>query len=472
MTQSLKECLKDSELYLEIEGQHNSIVLKDGKKVEIVKNEHPDAKWFGNAGLGIFIHWGLPAVEGKVDISWGMLAGSEFIDKKLTENEIEILIKNNDFSPDLVRSRPSDYFRLAELFKAERYDPDQWIEAAKKAGATYAVLTAQHCDGFALWPTDYGSFSTRNYLDGRDLVKEYIEACRRHGLKVGIYYTPTNWYYNKHHMSFLHYKAKRNNPLLPELDENFSPVTLPDEEEMAAQRKKTGVIARGQLEELLTKYGKIDLLWLDGAMPTGEAFLMSRIRELQPGIVVDGRMHGYGDFRNIEYRFIDSQPDCWWEYCTIWCEKPAWSYLKDAKYRPTSAIISELIHTRRWGGNYLINIGPMGDGQFPDEAYKGLDELAEWTSVNNEAVFGTVPLASDEKCNVPSTAKGKYRYLFIFPDFHDILELNGVNEPDSVQWLKDSTNIESEYDDRKLTIDFRSYDEHTEIRVIKVEINQ
>ena len=461
--------LEDSELNLKIEGQHNSLILKDGKgKTVNIVNDHPDSQWFRNAGLGLFLHWGISAVDGTVDISWGMLDRGVHKRKELSREEIEKLVVENNFSPTEKRLKPAHYFKLAEEFKAEKYDPDKWMRAAKKAGFRYAVLTTQHCDGFALWPTDFGEFSTKNYLGGRDLVREYVDACRKYEIKVGFYYTPTNWYFNRKHMSFLHYLTKRKNPDLQELDMNLEPVVLPDEEEMALQNKKVGVVARGQLEELLTRYGKIDLLWTDGAFPTGETYPMRRIRELQPGIVVNGRMHGYGDFRNIEYKFIDQKPEGWWEYCTIWSERPAWAYTRDSKYRPVSAIVTELVSTRRWGGNYLINIGPMADGEFPEDANQGLEDLAAWTTVNGESVFDTTVLLDGEKSNIPATAKEGIRYLFVLPGYFGVIELSGAGSPVSVKWLADDSNVEYVYDEGTLRIVPQNIKTCDNVSVIKV----
>lgn len=134
---------------------------------------HPDAQWFDDAGLGMFIHWGISSVDGTGELSWSMMARSE----------------NEQPATDA-------YFEQAERFSPDHYDPDDWLAAAKRAGMEYAVLTTKHHDGFAMWPSEYGDFSTTEYCDGRDLVGEYVAACRRHGIKVGFYFSFPDWHHS------------------------------------------------------------------------------------------------------------------------------------------------------------------------------------------------------------------------------------------------------------------------------------
>ena len=145
------------------------------------RTDHPDAQWFGNAGLGLFVHWGISTVDRGIDLSWGMMADKPWGGGTIT---------------------PERYFALAERFAPARYDPERWLAAARAAGFAYAVMTARHHDGFALWPSEHGQFGVRRSLRGRDLVRPFADACRRQGLKVGLYYSPPDWYWHRHHMSF------------------------------------------------------------------------------------------------------------------------------------------------------------------------------------------------------------------------------------------------------------------------------
>jgi hypothetical protein len=129
--------------------------------------------WFHTAALGLFIHWG-PCSVGEVEIGWGMF---------------------KNVNPPNIYWPPEKYNALADRFNPQNYDPDKWMAAAARAGFRYAVLTVKHCDGYTLWPSNYGDFGTKQKMQGRDLVRPYVEACRKHGLKVGFYYCPADWNY-------------------------------------------------------------------------------------------------------------------------------------------------------------------------------------------------------------------------------------------------------------------------------------
>src|SRR5262249_28165392 len=118
---------------------------------------------------------------------------------------------------------PLEYWQMAKDFNPQSYDPDRWLAAAKDAGFTYAVLTAKHHEGFALWPSHFGTFSTKNYMGGRDLVRPFVEACRRHGLKVGLFVSGPDWYFDRDYNDFLYYRAHRTNPELPALGPDLKP---------------------------------------------------------------------------------------------------------------------------------------------------------------------------------------------------------------------------------------------------------
>ena len=444
-----------TEFDLDVEGQHNSLILKHPEIRDDLGSDHPDAQWFKNAGLGMFLHWGISAVDGRIDISWGMLANAdygEYVLNGLTDGEIQEQEENKVFEPMKFRLMPSKYFALAKDFKAEKYDPDEWMRMAKEAGFQYAVLTAKHCDGFMLWPSEYGDYSTKMYLGGRDLVREFVDACRKYGIKVGIYFTPTDWYLNRKHMSFMHYISKRRNPALPEVDENYKAIELPSPEEMERQKKLHGINHRGQLRELLTNYGQIDIIWFDGGSPKTEVFPLKEVYKLQPGIVATTRMHGYGDFKNCEVKFADQKPKGWWEYCTIWSKRLAWAYTNNPEYRPTADIILEFIKTRNWGGNYLLNIGPMASGEFPQPALDGISELTCWMKKYGESVLCTDSLPEGESSNVYATAKENIRYLFVLPDFNGVIELKGITEPKSVVLMSDESGVEYCFRDECLEV--------------------
>ena len=260
---------------------------------------HPDAQWFPDAGLGLFIHWGLASVK-NLDISWPMIPGRALSDKKLDSEELARVVREKDFNlngkPPVIT--PKAYFAMAKDFNPGKYDPDKWIKAAKEAGFKYAVLTTRHHEGFALWPSAYGNFSTKNYMGGKDLIKPFVDACRKYGLKAGLYYSPPNWYFDRDYMSFIYGKAYKSNPDLPKVDGNLNPRTIvKSPEEIKKHQEEYAAMVKGQVEELLTRYGKIDLLWFDGKPPIpngNNVITQEEIRKLQPGIVINPRLHGKG----------------------------------------------------------------------------------------------------------------------------------------------------------------------------------
>jgi alpha-L-fucosidase len=239
---------------------------------------------------------------------------------------------------------------------------------------------------------------------------------------------------------------------------------------MAKQKKLHGIKHRNQLRELLTNYGKIDILWFDGGATRGEVFPLEEIYKLQPGVVVTSRMHGYGDFRNCEVSFADQKPKGWWEYCTIWSKYKAWAYTNDPVYRPTNEVITELIKTRNWGGNYLLNIGPKADGEFPEPAVKGLEELAEWMQTYKEAVIQTDSLMDSESANVYATAKDCFRYLFLMPEKYGLIELKGITKPKKVILMSTFENVVHEFHDGCLVIDTAKLKRKDAIDAIKVQL--
>ena len=381
-----------------VQAEYNAI----GNAVSTGTQSHttnPDAQWYPDAGLGLFIHWGIASVKG-INISWSMRDG-------LNGKPAQIA--------------PNDYFAMARDFNPTNYDPDKWIKAAKDAGFAYVVLTTRHHEGFALWPSDYGDFSTKNFMGGRDLLKPYVDACRKYGLKVGFYYSPPDWYFDRDYMNFS--MRKNSAPLGPDLKPRTEEKTPA---EIAAHNQAYADLVRGQITELLTRYGKIDLIWFDGRIPGlsgDEVMPVSRIHELQPGIVMNGRFHGHGDFINFERTLTATKPaDGWAEYCNTWSDY--WPYVIGAKYRANGFVLGQFVQCRSLHINYLLDVGPMSDGELPDEVYTNMAVVADWMRVNGEAVHGTGPLPDGESANVPATARYPMgtnstmaRYLFALPQF-------------------------------------------------------
>ncbi len=238
------------------------ILYGPGPENLVYPNPAPGAQWYPQAGLGLFMHWGIHSMIG-VQPSWNMIKDYEWGGEYHSREE---------------------YYGQAFRFDPQEYHPEKYLQAAADAGFTYAVLTTRHHDGYALWPSKYG-IGTKQYMHGRDLLEPYVKACRDAGLKVGFYYSPRDW----------HYPGDR-----PETEWDVAtwgkrgPVKDTVANRQAFEHFFAYVMA--QLEELLTRYGKIDVLWLDGMgwygipvqnLQTDKVYAW--IRSLQPDIVINDR---------------------------------------------------------------------------------------------------------------------------------------------------------------------------------------
>ncbi len=388
-------------------------------------NPDPGAQWFPEAGFGLFTHWGMFSCEG-LRPSWGIL--------------------NNRFSQKAPRDiGVEEYYALAKQFNPQHYNPDEWMDMAKSLGMQYVVLTTKHHDGFCLWPSEYGDYNTKCGAGGRDLLKEYVEAARRHGLKVGFYFSPRDWGYNHHISGF------------PETAQNFdreNPMKLPfPEEQNRAEYLKWIDYTVGQLSELMTRYGKIDLLWFDGSTWIGDVpdheygnKIRNWIYTLQPSIVINPRWgevtnpdyaantsadlkkirNATGDFYTFESKWsyiVDPQHNVgvyepiWFEFCDIW-KGWHWGFDRSVPEKVDPAqmkrVLERLSTLRAFGGNYLLNVGPDGDGQLRSDVVDEAKILSKWIQPRRAAFFGVQPVKHWEKVgSVPLTRNGNLIYVHL-----------------------------------------------------------
>lgn len=405
-----------------VKQEHSEIGIPTVKDPARVHTAHPDAQWFPDAGFGLFLHWS-PCSVLKMNISHTMIPGRALGKKRITDPaERERIIREQDYNlngkkPEIT---PNAYWALAQQFNPSAYDPDKWCKAAKEAGFTYVVLTTRHHDGFAMWPSAFGTYNTKNFMGGRDLVKPFVDACRKYGLKVGLYYSPPDWYYEREYKNFLYCGAAKKNPEFPQLDADLMPrKEKPVPKDKAAYEAGYDGEVKGQVEELLTRYGKIDLLWFDGCQPTpngSKSITAERIRELQPGIVINPRLHGTGDFITYERNLKTNKiAKTWAEFCNTWAL--LWTYDKNRPFRSNAFILGQLATSRSLGINYLLGIGPDAQGELHPDAYKNMAAIAPWMKIHQAALIGAKPLPSGEKSNVPATSLGNRRFLFAIPDF-------------------------------------------------------
>jgi alpha-L-fucosidase len=377
--------------------QHHIIGI-DQVPGQYARTEHPQAQWFPRAGLGMFLHWGLSSVDGNMDLSWGMMANTPWDGDRFNFNKM----------------RPMDYWSLAKRFCPDAYDPRAWMEAAAAAGIRYAVLTAKHHEGFALWPSESGDFNTCNYMHGRDLLQDYVAACRDCGLKVGFYYSPPDWHWCRDYMSFNYGNGVWPREWIdrfPEAyslvskgawDERWEPRTPPEPMPREFEEEFARYI-RGQVFELLTNYGQLDIIWFDGnPFKTIMPITVDEIRTLQPGILINPRLHGVVDFETPECRLPEQRPEGWWEGCFIW-NHGGWGYSRSEIYSSTGWFLDTFARHRTWDGNFLINCAPRPDGSMPDSYYRRMKELEGWVGLHGETVFGTSGGPYPADCDMPVT---------------------------------------------------------------------
>ena len=410
--------------------EHDQIGITEDKKSGYRHTENPGAQWFPQAGFGLFVHWSIASIK-EVDLSWPMMAGTQIGWKNPLPDSATVAkyIKDGDYFAghgcEVNNSclTPNQYWEQAKDFNPQNYDPDKWIKAAKEAGMTYAVLTCRHHDGFAMWPSKYGDFNTKNYMSGRDLVKEFVAACRKYGLKVGLYYSGPDWHFNGDYQNFMYYGVGKKYPNVPELDADLHPRTIKKTEaQKQAHYEDVAKYIKGQVNELLTNYGKVDYIWFDGSpdIPKGNAawkdcITMGQIHQLQPGIIVSPRFFGYGDYKTFEGdKAVPSvKQDGWAELCMTGASI-GWGYTK-AKMKTTNYILDKLVSCRASNTNLLLNFGPTKDGVFTADEYQRLAEITDWMKVNGLSVQGTVALGPEEQASVPATAKNNFRFLFLSP---------------------------------------------------------
>lgn len=378
-------------------AQHDVINIAEAVS-DHSRTTHPGAQWFPEAGLGLFLHWGLSSVDGNMDLSWGMMANTPYDGGFFNTNKM----------------KPVDYWGLAERFAPDRYKPERWLAAAREAGFRYAVLTTRHHEGYALWPSEYGDFSTRTHMGGRDLLATFVKACRNTGIRAGFYYSPPDWRYCREYMSF-NYRSgfwpeewRSRYPdahaLVPQepWDEEWRLRPPPEEMPEEFERKFAGYV-RGQVYELLGNYGPIDIIWFDGN--PFKRFLpitVEEIRSVQPSIVINPRLHGTVDFETPETRLPEERPDGWWEGCFIF-NQGGWGYSASEIYERGGKFLDLLAKHRSWNGNLLMNCAPRPDGEMPETYYRRMSEIAGWMNQHSETLFGVSGGPYPEECSVPVT---------------------------------------------------------------------
>lgn len=362
-----------------------------------------DTDWFVHDRFGMFIHWGLYSLPARHE--W---------------------IKTYE------RISDEAYDKYMAYFDPDLYDPRDWARRAKAAGMKYAVLTTKHHEGFCMWDTAYTDYKVTNTPAGRDLVAEYVEAFRAEGLKIGFYYSLIDWHHPDFTIDYLH--PRRDDPDAQALNEG-------------RDMHRYAEYMRNQVTELLSDYGKIDVLWFDFSYheptPNIEPVsaeqlkwmrgkgkddweaekLIETVRSLQPHIIINDRTEIEQDLVTPE----QVQPTEWprhketgelltWETCQTF--SGAWGYFRDEMtWKSPEMLLNLLIRTVSLGGNLIMNVGPTARGYFDRRACDALDVYADWMRYNSRSIYGCTmaepDLTAPQGCLLTQKEDGSRLYVHL-----------------------------------------------------------
>ena len=384
-----------------------------------------DTEWFRKDRFGMFIHWGL----------YAMPARNEWI------KHIECITDEK-------------YDKYFKYFNPDLYDAKDWARQAKAAGMKYAVLTTKHHEGFCMFDTKYTDYKCTNTQAGRDLVREYVDAFRAEGIKVGFYYSLIDWHHPDFTIDAIHPRR---------FDKDA------EQQSQGRDMKKYAEYMRNQVTELLTNYGKIDILWFDFSYPKPDPKypawmkgkgkddwesekLVALARELQPGIIIDNRSDLEQDlwtpeqYQMLEWvRHPESGELVTWEACQTF--SGSWGYYRDeTSWKSPKMLIEMLVNTVCIGGNLLMNVGPTARGYFDHRAEKALKVYADWMRVNSRSIYGCTMAEPEFKAprgtRLTQSEDGKRLYIHLVEYPYAFLEFEGLADKiDYAQFLHDGSEI-------------------------------
>lgn len=379
-----------------------------------------DTSWFVKDRFGLFIHWGLYALP----------ARHEWVrhNEEISNENYEKYFKH--FDPDL-------------------YDPNLWAAAASNAGMKYFVITTKHHEGFALWDSKLTDYKATNTPAGRDLLHPMVDAFRERNMRVGFYHSLIDWYHPQNIID-PHIGPYRNHPDRLKMNE-------PRTQALYAE------FLRGQVRELLTEFGNIDILWFDFSYPKPDGSgkgradwesekLYALVRELMPNVILDDRLdleEGW-DIKTPE----QFQPREWltykgervvWEACQTF--SGSWGYHRDeSSWKSTDQLIRMLIDTVSKGGNLLLNVGPTGRGEFDERALDRLNGMGEWMKRHDRSIYGCTEAPSEFKappdCRLTYNPDTNRLYIHVFAWPFVELHLEGFKDRiEYAQLLNDASEV-------------------------------
>ena len=348
-------------------------------------------KWFLEERYGMFIHWGLYAIPARGE--W---------------------VRSNE------RISNEDYETYFEQFNPTRYNPKEWAKLAKAAGHQYVVMTTKHHDGFCLFDSQLTTYKATNTKIGKDLIREYVDAFREEGIAIGFYYSIIDWYHEHYPAYGDRYHPMREHEAFKNKEVDFSQYIA---------------YMHGQVEELVTNYGKIDIMWFDFSYDnmTGEkwqaAQLIQMIRSHQPEIIIDNRLGGNfmaaepenyaGDFYSPEQIIppggvVDElgRPVPWGACLTL---NNHWGYhASDTAYKSPRQIIRALVECVSKNGNMLLNVGPDAEGEIPKQSKEILSAVGQWLDRNGRSIYGCKAASIAKPEWGRYTQNGRFLYAHIF----------------------------------------------------------
>ena len=357
--------------YLAMVGAGAALAMQNSSDAQTAASSEQRMKWWHDARFGMFIHWGLYSVVGRHE--WVM------------ENEAIPF---------------SEYEKLASRFTPKPNAARAWAKLARQAGQKYMVMTTKHHEGFCLFDSKLTNYCAPKQACGRDLVKEYVEAARAEGLRVGFYYSLMDW----HH---------------------------PDGARCAvdeAARRRFVDYIHGQVRELCSNYGKVDVLWYDVNWPLKpegwEAAKMNQmVRQLQPEIIINNRTGLPEDFATPEQRI--QAADRAWEACMTMND--SWGYQKaDDAWKSPKTVVRNIVTCARDGGNYLLNIGPRPDGSIPEDSVRILTAVGKWMQKNGDTIYTADPCNVKRSNYANFTRKGNTLYMHVHFWPGDSVSISGL----------------------------------------------
>jgi alpha-L-fucosidase len=421
------------------------------KETEAQKTQR--MKWWTDARFGMFIHWGLYALPAR-----------------------------NEWVKNFERMTNDEYQKYFQIFNPDMFDPHEWAKMAKAAGMKYVVLTAKHHEGFCLFDSKFTDYKATNTPYGKDLIKEYVEAFRAEGLKVGFYYSLIDW----HHPDYI---IDKYHPLRQESDSAFARLNK------GRDMNKYREYIKNQVRELLTNYGEISIIWFDFSFPgkngKGRADwdsenLLKLARSLQPGIIVDDRL----DLSDVEggYDFISPEQvkeAKWpevngkrvaWETCQTF--SGSWGYFRDeTSWKSSAQLLELLIESVSKGGNLLLNVGPTARGVFDYRAQDRLESMGNWMKYNSRSVYGCTEAPSgftapgNTLLTYNPVTNRLYIHLLAYPMGSLVLR-DMASKVKYIQFLHDASEIKfsqgSDESKSDLVLQLPVPKPHTEIPVLEV----